>query len=235
MEEHWEEDTNLQQADMQPGEEREEGGRWGFWWKVLLTVTLVLSSLISLYGEEMVDLAADHLVVRHDLEYCDIIFVPSGMMVTRLPFGVDLLKKGYGDRIVLTRESAPEYMKASRRRYGFMDSEAAARRILEVENVDPGMVRILPESNSSFTDCRLLLEYWRAEPFESVMIVTDPYHARRFDFIMRKVFEGAPVKIVSYPTFPGLQLKEIYLEKNDYYVGVLTEYVKNLAYWWKYR
>ena len=59
MEEHWEEDANLQQADMQPGEEREEGVRWGFWWKVLLTVALVLSSLITLYGEEMVDLAAD--------------------------------------------------------------------------------------------------------------------------------------------------------------------------------
>lgn len=235
MDERREEDANLHQAEPHPGEDGGEGVRWGFWWKVLLTVTLVVSSLISLYGEEMVDMAADHLVVRHDLEHCDIIFVPSGMMLTRLPFGVDLLKKGYGDRIVLTGESSPEYVKAGRRRYGFMDSEARARRILEVESVVPGMVRILPESNSSFTDCRLLFEYWRVEPFESVMVVTDPYHARRFDFIMRKVFEGTPVKIVSYPTFPGIRLKEFYLEKNDYYLGVLNEYVKSLAYWWEYR
>lgn len=235
MEEHWEEQSETQQMELPSGEVREESMRWGFWWKVLLTIALVISSLVSLYGEEMVDLAADHLVVRHDLERCDVIFVPCGMMATRLPFGIELLKKGYGDRIVLTRESAPEYMKASRRRYGLMDSEAMARKILEVENVDPSMVRILPESSSSLTDSRLLLEYWKVEPFESVLIVTDPYHARRFDFIMRKVFQRTPVKIVSYPTFPGLRLKEIYLEKNDYYAGVLNEYVKNLAYWWKYR
>jgi len=120
--------------------------------------------------------------------------------------------------------------------YGLMNCSwvSILRQVFGKEKFPSEKLVILEDSTSSFSDCKLLYAHWKKHPFQSLIVVTDAPHARRFRMVLDKVFADADVKILSCPSFPGRPLEDFFADEEDYVMYVFSEYIKIVAHAVKY-
>jgi hypothetical protein len=205
-----------------------------FW---IVLFSLILSTvLLFQYRLPIAKGLGGFLAKKDSLEKCEVIFAPWSRLRSNFVYAMGLVKEGWGERLIMTTPKAAPAQQGFREAYGLESCSAGEllRKVAEKENLPVEKFTILEDSISSYTDCELLHAYWKGNPFQSVMVVTDAPHARRFRMAMNKVFREAPVKIISCPSFPDRPLEDFFADKEDYVMYVASEYVKIVAYVLKY-
>ncbi len=176
-----------------------------------------------------------YLEKRDPLKKSDIIFAPSSRLETNFTYAVTLLKEGWGNGLIITTSKMPPLRMAFYQRYGLdLTEKRITQRVFIKEELSLDKLTILEDSISSFTDCRLLFDFWKENPFDSLILVTDSPHSRRFSITLKKIFDGSGVSITCYPSFPERSLDDLFSDPDDFVMYVFTEYIKMLAYAIKY-
>ena len=205
-----------------------------FW--IVLFALILFVFLLFQYRFPIAKGLGGFLYKKDPLEKCEVIFAPWSRLRTNFVYAMRMVKEGWGDRLIMTTPKAAPVEKDFRAAYGLEGCSAGEmlRKVFEKENPPVEKFTILEDSISTYTDCELLYAYWEKNPFQSVMVVTDAPHARRFRMVMNKVFRDADVKIVSCPSFPERPLENFFADEEDYVMYVASEYVKIVAYVLKY-
>ncbi len=204
-------------------------------WTVLFALVFLISILFQ-YRLPIAKGLGGFLAKKDPIEKSEVIFAPSSRIETNFAYAVYLLKEGRGDRLVVTTSRLAPLEKRFLETYGLMNcSEVSTlRHVFQEEKLPTEKLTILKDSTSSFTDCKLLRAHWEKRPFQSLIVVTDAPHARRFRIVLDKVFGDVDVKILSCPSFPDRPLEDFFADEEDYVMYVLSEYVKIVAYALKY-
>lgn len=203
------------------------------------TVLLALVFLISILFQSRLHIAKSlgvFLAKKDPLEKSEVIFAPSSRIDTNFAFAVQLLKDGWGNRLVVTTSKLTPLTERFLETYGLMNCTemSIVQHVFQKEKLPRGKLTILEDSTSSFSDCQILYAHWKRRPFQSLIVVTDAPHARRFRMVLDKVFGDAGVKILSCPSFPDRPLEDFFADEEDYVMYVLSEYIKIVAYALKY-
>lgn len=205
-----------------------------FW--TLLFALVFLISILFQYRFPIAKSLGGYLAKRDPLERCDVIFAPSSRIETNFVYAVDLLKEGWGNRLVVTTSKLAPLEKKFLETYGLTNCSEipVLQHVFRKEKLPVEKLTILKDSTSTFADCKLLHAHWKKSPFRSLIVVTDAPHARRFRMVLDKVFGEADVKILSCPSFPDRPLEDFFADEEDYVTYVFSEYVKIVAYTLKY-
>jgi len=204
-------------------------------WVVLLTLVFLIF-LIFHYRFPIAKSLGSFLAKQNPIEKCDVIFAPASRIDTNFVYAVRLLQDGFGERLITTAPKLSPVTKEFREIYGMTDCSwvSVLREVFRKEKLPMKKLTILEDSLSSLTDCTLLYAHWKERPFQSVLVVTDAPHARRFRIVLDMVFRDETVKVLSCPSFPDRPLEDFFAEEEDYVMYIFTEYIKIIAYAIKY-
>ena len=205
-----------------------------FWVGLLALVLLIF--LVFHYRFPIAKSLGSFLAKQDPIEKCEVIFAPASRIETNFVYAVRLLQDGWGDRLITTAPKLSPVTKEFREIYGMTDCSwvSVLREVFQKEKLPMKKLTILEDSLSSLTDCTLLYAHWKERPFQSVIVVTDAPHARRFRIVLDRVFRDEKVKVLSCPSFPDRPLEDFFAEEEDYVMYIFTEYVKIIAYAIKY-
>jgi hypothetical protein len=205
-----------------------------FWISLLALVLFVL--LIFQYRFPIAKSLGGFLGKKDPIEKCEVIFAPASRIETNFVYAMHLLQDGWGNRLITTTPKLAPVTEEFNEVYEMTDCSwgSILKRVFRKEKLPLEKLTILEDSLSSLTDCTLLYAHWKQRPFQSIIVVTDAPHARRFRIVMDKVFGNEEVKILSCPSFPDRPLEDFFAEGDDYVMFVFTEYIKIVAYAMKY-
>jgi len=159
--------------------------------KVLLGLILVVAGLPLLYV--LLWGMGGLLIVADPLQPVDAIAVLSGNEKTRLQETLTLLREGYSRRVILTET---EEMPSGGSSLGTVDKIITAR---EVGIASEAILVTKLTATSTRDEALAVLEVARVREFDSIMVVTDPYHCFRTRWLFRSIFAGSGVEVVVRP------------------------------------
>ena len=151
-----------------------KGRRFGlvFAFVVLLPVGLVLASGVAVWRAAHHDEArvVDHVDVIAVLGAAEYGGRPSPTFLGRLEHAALLYRRGFSSRVLVLGGKQP----------GDRVTEAESGRAwLISDGLPETAVSAEPEGNTTFESLRAATEYLRAENFDSVLLVSDPWHNLR--------------------------------------------------------
>ncbi len=218
-----------QRANEQPVSETPDKNRKV--WRRLFLVFLLLLSWILAWG------AACGLIVRAPVERADAIVVLSGSAAykERTRQAARLYAAGRAPRIVLTNDNQMGGWSSSEQRNLFF-YERARNNLIDL-GVPAKSIEVLPEPvSSTYDEAALVQAYTKSNAWQSLLIVTSPYHSRRALWTIRRVFQGTGVTIGLEPVpvgdqSPGTWTWWLHLRG---WKAVPLEYAKMVYYRWRF-
>lgn len=124
---------------------------------------------------------------------------PSPVLQARLDHVVDLYTSGMADYIVVTGGSRPGDR--------FTEAEASAR-YLSDRGIPGARIERETTGATSYESLAAVARFLRADGIEDVILVSDPYHARRITGIAHEVGLGATVSPTPSSPFHGWERVE---------------------------
>jgi uncharacterized SAM-binding protein YcdF (DUF218 family) len=122
------------------------------------------------------------------------ILILAGGAATRVPKALELIAKGYGNRLLLTTER-PLNSKVA---HLFSTNEQTAKRISQELNIQAEL-EVVPSlkggATSTLDEAHDLLAFCTKEKIKHLIIVTDAFHTRRALYAFKKVFQGSDIKV----------------------------------------
>ena len=167
--------------------------------------------------------AGRFLTQTDELAPADVILVLGGGYPRRAYHGVDLFEQGYADRVLF---SGGTYEDACVTISDPCSSLAAAVR----EGLPASSAIITTElAQSTYDEALALRELATDEGWESVILVTDPFHTRRTGLAFRALMPDVTFMLSAAPSpkFNGAR----WYATEDGLVMVFTEFIK-LGYYW---
>ena len=136
------------------------------------------------------------------------IVVLAGGPATRVPKALELHKKGYGNRLLLTSER-PLNSKVT---HLFPTNEELAIKIAHSLNSEVKF-EVVPSlkggATSTLDEAHDLLKFCSEENINHLIIVTDSFHTRRALYAFKKIFRGSNITVEA-----SAALNEVYNEEN---------------------
>lgn len=168
------------------------------------------------------------------LQEADAIAVLSGGAVykERTRYAAELFQAGRARRIVLTNDNYQGgYSHVEERNPFYYELETAELVRLGVPK--DRIEVILEPVDGTLVETQVLRRHAESNGFKSMLVVTSPYHSRRTQWTLRKVFKGSSVLVGIEPAPPGLQTPPpstwwMYIAG---WKIVPPEYIK-IAYYW---
>lgn len=187
----------------------------------------IFTMIILPYG---IDSIASWLTVSDNLTKSDIIFVLGGEGYRRVPFAMELYKKGYGKKVIITIGRQDSKRIETEKKYGIKPyDENMVNTILEREDIDSSYVILLKDSLSTRDDTVKLRDYYEKEKFSSAIVVTDPVHSRRSLMCLKLKFKDTDVKFISYP-LPLETYQTYFADRDDYVNFIGSEFLRYIYY-----
>lgn len=210
-------------------------------WSLFAAFAITVATLLGFhFRDDIANEVGRYLVRPSNREKSDIIFVLGGEPAVRLSLGVSLLKDGLADELWYSATAESENDRAFKAQFGFSPGEEfIVASALEKSALRKDQWRILPGSISTwsdFTHLKEALESRGGGPV-SVLVVSYPYHFRRVDFCIRRIFGDsvAPDDVTFRYAFPSREEWAAGLnDPDDVPLLIATEYAKLLAYKLKY-
>jgi hypothetical protein len=197
--------------------------------KYFILGAVIIASLI-LFFPRGADYFAEYLAKRDALERCEVIFTHSQYLCDTMPLSIELLKKGYGESIVIFNLEKTPFQKRCIEHYSLMTTGEMAHHMMINDRADTSMLMVLPEEKSMRDAGNALRRFWETDSFRSVLIVVKPLESRRLFLTVSDAFAESPVKIVSYPCFPESLIRDTYFEARDFYTALFSETLSLLSY-----
>jgi uncharacterized SAM-binding protein YcdF (DUF218 family) len=133
------------------------------------------------------------LTVNDPAASCDVLIVPSGQTLTRVPAAARLLRAGYARSVFAASSGDFEQ--------GFLlmgmhvtDTELVWR-VVDRERIPRDAVTVATQVTSTYEDAVAFREYARAHNVRSATIVTSHLHSRRARWTYRRVLRDLPVHL----------------------------------------
>jgi uncharacterized SAM-binding protein YcdF (DUF218 family) len=116
----------------------------------------------------------------------------------RMPKGIDMYKKGYADRLLLTTERRLN-SKVAHLFPIFPENEQAFQKISQELNIQVKF-EVVPSlkgggATSTFDEAYDLLAFCSKEKIKHLIIITSSFHTRRALYAFEKVFQGSGIKV----------------------------------------
>lgn len=146
----------------------------------------IFVGLILLLGVVLLSLPhlAEWLVVDEQSANVDAIVVLGGGGGSRLRHAVQLYDSNVGGLLILVGEEPDDWQNILR------------RHCFEC-NLDQRKHVIINGSLNTMTDAELVKAFVNGKPFNSLLVVTDPYHTRRADLIFKQTLSDVKINTVS--------------------------------------
>jgi uncharacterized SAM-binding protein YcdF (DUF218 family) len=229
----YQEDGFQDSKPIEPG--RKKMGRVGLL-KWLFFLLALLYVLFSYYHAPILTHLGRYLIVEHPPQKSDLIICLAGGNVDRGLAVADAYKKGLAPRIFMAREVPPDgYALLKERGVGYPESVDLMMNLLEGLGI-PRSAFLTSErsSESTFDEATLVRELVKKSDYNSLIIITTPYHCRRVWLTFRKVFEESDVRMLMLPS-PYSDFKPAdWWKKRRYLREVIIEYQKLIYYKLKY-
>ena len=215
--------------------ERKKMGRVGLL-KWLFFLVAILYVIFSYYHAPILTHLGRYLIVEHPPQKSDLIVCLAGGNVERGLAVADAYQKGLAPRIFMAREVAPDgYAILKERGVDYPESVDLMITLLEGQGI-PRSAFLTSDrpANSTFGEAELVKELVMNSDYNSLIIITTPYHCRRVWLTFRKVFEKTDVRMLMRPS-PYSDFKPAdWWKKRRYLREVIIEYQKLIYYTLKY-
>ncbi len=178
-------------------------------------------------------LAPRVLVVNEPLASADAIVVMSGSSTyrERTQKAAELFREGRAPLVVLTDDHTQGGWSSAQQRNPFFVERA--RDALIAAGVPEDSIKIAPGyAVSTHEEALLLKDYAAGEGFQTILVVTSSYHARRALRTLRHAFDGTGTSVGLEPSGPAESAFWWLRPEGWHTVG--SEYVKLIYYWFKY-
>ena len=182
---------------------------------------LVLSGLVYFGHGFILDKAGKYLYAKDELKPVDVIVVLAGEKEERVRYGAELFKEGWArkDRMIMT--GGPLVGKHTYA--GLMKEQAEDLGV-------PGKFILLEDrSRTTEEDAKYTGDILEKNRYESIVLVTSPYHSRRASIIFKKMLRG--VRIISAPSDKSWFGFDGWWERPHDRDVVLSEWSKFIRLW----
>jgi len=167
------------------------------------------------------------LVVTEDPAPSDVIVVLGGESGHRILKAIELYKNGYAPRIAITGPAAEfeEFEPAPYKRW--LD-------LLERRGVPRDSIDFVAPSFSTYDDAMLCREYFEENGFRSALVVTDPYHTRRADWVFDRMNADREWDLRTIACDQQWFAPRYWWRDERQFLWVMTEYMKLSYYVFSY-
>lgn len=165
------------------------------------------------------------LVVSDDLEKSDAIVVFSGDNGVRTEVGVELLKGGYGECLILSGGKVYDDVTMA---------ELMKNHAIKL-GVDENKILIDDKSLTTYENAEFTKEIMEENNFNSLIVVTSDYHTRRSKLTMEKSLEdtlidGQNVEVIVTPSKEE-EFDIKWWTSGNSILLIISEYLKLIGYW----
>ena len=191
--------------------------------RIVLSVIVATLILLIIIAANL----GNFLIVNDDLRKADVIAVFSGDNGPRTEKGVELLKEGLGDYLILSG--------------GVVYDDVTMAELMKNHALKLGVPeeKILLDDKASTTheNAEYTKEIIEENDFKSVIVVTSEYHSRRSKLAMEKALEdtlvdGKPVEVMVANSAEEKFTSKWWTSGNSVLI-VISEYLKLIGYWAK--
>jgi uncharacterized SAM-binding protein YcdF (DUF218 family) len=222
--------------DPQPIEpERKRMGRtWMLKW--LFFLLAIVYVLFSYYHVPILTGLGRYLIVEHTPQKSDLIVCLAGGNVERGLAVADAYQRGLAPRVFMAREVPPDgYALLKERDIDYPESVDLMRVLLEELGIpESAFFTSDRSSKSTFEEAHLVRDLVMNNDYNSLIVITTPYHCRRAWLTFRKVFEEDDTRILMLPSSYSDFRPEDWWKKRRYLREVIIEYQKLIYYRLKY-
>ncbi len=156
------------------------------------------------------------LVLSGDAGRADAVIVLSGDPTGRLPKGVEVFRSTGSARLVI-------FMSGASQPYVVRDD---VTRYLEGQDVPMSAVRLLPPGTSTAAEAGAIAGLAERCGWDSLTIVTSPYHTRRAGWLLGRAMHGGRITVV--PSDESFHSGSWWTNRTDT-AHVLLEWIKGIA------
>ena len=229
----YQEDASPDSTPIEP--ERKKMGRVGLL-KWLFFLLALLYVLFSYYHTPILTHLGRYLIVEHPHQKSDLIVCLAGGNVERGLAVADAYQRGLAPRIFMAREVPPDgYELLKERGVDYPESVDLMIKLLEGQGI-PRSAFLTSDrpTKSTFEEAELVRELVMNSDYNSLIIITTPYHCRRAWLTFRKIFEESDVRMLMLPS-PYSDFKPAdWWKKRRYQKEIIIEYQKLIYYTLKY-
>ena len=191
--------------------------------KIIISIIAVTIILLGIIGANL----GKFLVQSDKLEKADAIAVFSGDNGPRTEKGVELLKEGYADYLILSGGKVYDDVTMA---------ELMKNHAIKL-GVDESKILIDDESATTNENADFTADIIEENNFKSVIVVTSDYHTRRSKLAMEKALEDTLIdgEKVSVSVTPSKEEKFTtkWWTSGNSVIMVISEYLKLAGYWVK--
>jgi uncharacterized SAM-binding protein YcdF (DUF218 family) len=229
----YQEDASPDSRPIEP--ERKKMGRVGLL-KWLFFLLALLYVLFSYYHAPILAHLGRYLIVAHPPQKSDLIVCLAGGNVERGLAVADAYEKGLAPRIFMAREVPPDgYGWLKERGVDYPETVDLMMKLLEGLGI-PRSAFLTSDrpAKSTFDEANLVKDVLMKSDYNSIIIITTPYHCRRTWLTFRKVLEENDVRILMLPSSYSDFKPEDWWKKRRYLREIIIEYQKLIYYMLKY-
>ena len=195
-------------------------------WRWAVVLSLVLLALMMMHRPVLAMLAASLKLPCTLPAAADVIIVLGGEQNgERTRKGAELYREGVAPKVMLS-----DGTKMSWRTTAIKEMHALA----VLEGVPPEDLIQENRSRSTYENAVYTKELMRELGFDSAVVVTTDWHAKRSRFIFEKVYKGSGVELAYCGTPDAHSDFTGWWKDGEKQQVVLTEWAKTLVYWTKY-
>lgn len=191
--------------------------------KTIISIIAITIILLGIIGANL----GKFLVQSDKLEKADAIVVFSGDNGPRTEKGVELLKEGYADYLILSGGKVYDDVTMA---------ELMKNHAIKL-GVDESKILIDDESATTNENADFTADIIEENNFKSVIVVTSDYHTRRSKLAMEKALEDTLIdgEKVSVSVTPSKEEKFTtkWWTSGNSVIMVISEYLKLAGYWVK--
>ena len=191
--------------------------------KIIISIIAVTIILMGIIGANL----GKFLVQSDKLEKADAIAVFSGDNGPRTEKGVELLKEGYADYLILSSGKVYDDVTMA---------ELMKNHAIKL-GVDESKILIDDESATTNENADFTADIIEENNFKSVIVVTSDYHTRRSKLAMEKALENTLIDgekvFVSVTPSKEEKFTTKWWTSGNSVIMVISEYLKLAGYWVK--
>ena len=186
----------------------------------LAIVIFAVAGLVGWLGREsLLREAADLWIVSDPLIHADAIVVLGGNSQTRPPVAADLYRRGLANKVLVSDWSDFQLNRGALLKLG----------------VPASAIETFGKTNTNTREEAVALREWAERNGASVFVIpSEPFMARRVQWIFRREFSGRPATIGVEPLDPPGYHLDGWWKTEQGSIAFQTEILKYLYYRWRY-
>lgn len=192
--------------------------------KSFLLTGVFLAGLLLVTLLILLRLAGAVLVIADPIQPSDAAVVLSGGDNTRIDEAVLLYQEEYMDYIILTETEIPLAEKGA--------EYSTLMRYITMEKGVPGSQVIITkqQAQSTYEEAKTVLKLLKQRGFDSLIVITDPYHTFRTRLIFREVFKDEGISFSVHPVRNHWYTSSSWWMHKEGWKITFQEYIKLFGY-----